>query len=132
MDVRITNAVTIELERGTVLSARAGQQAAKNERKRHQKYDAAIAKNGLNFTPVVLEAQGCTGNEFLTHFYNTIHKRSEEPGAPRALYECYWTRRLSVALQKGVCGEIITRACKLAAGVPVTEATADESQYTFL
>jgi len=130
MDVRITNAVTIELERGTVLSARAGQQAAKNERDKHQKYDAAIAKNSLHFTPVVFEAQGCMGSEFKTHFYNTISKRSEETGAPRAMYECYWTRRLSVALQKGVCGEIITRAYKLAAGVPVTEATADECQYT--
>ena len=70
------------------------------------------------------------GSEFKTHFYNTINKRSEETGAPRAMYECYWTRRLSVALQKGVCGEIITRAYKLTAGVPVTEATADESQYT--
>ena len=110
MDVRITNAVTIELERGTVLSARGGQQAAKNERDKHHKYDAAIAKNGLNFTPVVFEAQGCMGEEFKKHFYNTISKRSEETGAPRAMYECYWTRRLSVALQKGVCREIITRA----------------------
>ena len=31
---------------------------------------------------------------------------------------------------EGSVGEIITRAYKLTAGVPVTEATADESQYT--
>ena len=129
-DVRVTNAVTKALERGTVLSSVAGSAARKSEREKHGKYDAACTASGYDFKAFVFEVQGRFGEEFSKWFYKLIHKRSQESGAPPSALATYWTRRIAVTLQNGVTNEIVTRAHKLAMGVSVTEAHGDESGFS--
>ena len=79
--------------------------------------------------PAAFESQGCAGYRFLRHFDQLVSKRVDQIGAPVAALAIYWSRRLSLTLQRNVAQAINFRLMTLYAG-PVGHAATDETVWT--
>ena len=73
------------------------------------KYQDTCHKKGQSFLPIVFESQGLAGKMFLQHFDKLIARRADEIGAPVAPLKIYWSRRLSLMLQRSVAQAINIR-----------------------
>ena len=64
---------------------------------------------GQSFLPIVFESQGLAGKMFLQHLDKLITQRADKIGAPVAPLKIYWSRRLSLTLQRSVAQAINIR-----------------------
>jgi hypothetical protein len=108
-DLRVTNAVTIDVERGKRRSEpREAMNAAEHAKNTNYKERCRI--NGLDFKPLVINSQGNyskTLDSFITHTISDYSKRTK---TPEEAVRRYYDMRISVALQVGVAIAGLTRA----------------------
>ena len=103
--------------------------AQKREEHKMKKYHEACVAIGQSFMPAVFESQGCAGDRFLRHFDQLVMKKADQIGAPVAALVIYWSRRLSLTLQRNVAQAINFWLMTLYAG-PVGHAATDETVWT--
>jgi hypothetical protein len=127
IDVTVSNAVTPDIKKKGKPTA--GVMARKREDVKILKYQAACVAIGQSFMPAAFESQGCAGDRFLRHFDQLVSKRADQIGAPVAALAIYWSRRLSLTLQRNVAQAINFRLMTLYAG-PVGHAATDETVWT--
>jgi len=99
LDVGVTSAVTAAVMGGKV--TKSGEAAADYELRKNNKYRLQSEMVNKTFLPLIIENQGCLGavfSKFLSSCITSIDKVSMFPGAST---NAYWSRRLSVAVQKG-------------------------------
>jgi hypothetical protein len=108
-DLRVTNAVTIDVERGKRKSEpREAMNAA--EHAKNTNYKERCRVNGLDFKALVINSQGNyskTLDSFITHTISDYSKRTK---TPEEAVRRYYDMRISVALQVGVAIAGLTRA----------------------
>jgi len=92
------------------------------------KYQELCRTVGMSFLPVVFEFQDLARQRFLEHFDKLIVRRADEIGAPVAPLKIYWSRRLSVPLQRSVAQAINVRMASLYTG-PTGPTAVDEGSY---
>jgi hypothetical protein len=83
---------------------------------------------GQPFLPIVFESHGLAEKMFLQHFDKLITRRADEIGALMAPLKIYWSRKLSLTLQRSVAQAINIRMASLYAG-PASPTAADESAW---
>ena len=84
---------------------------------------------GQSSLPVVFKSQGLARGQFLLHFDKSIAHLAEEIGTPIALLKFYWSRRLSLTLQRSVAQAIDIRMATLYNG-PKGPSAVDESVWS--
>ena len=90
------------------------------------KYQDLFRVVGTTFLPVFFDSQGLTGQRFLEHFEQLIVQRADEIGASVAPPKIYWSRRLSVMLQRRVARAINIRMETLYTG-PIGPTAVDKN-----
>jgi hypothetical protein len=105
-DVSITNPVTKEVERGQIIDT--GQQAKAAESRKHKSYSEKCGLVGIKFMPWVAESYGRWGEEATNWFEKTISAAADDKKIPTSSVRTYWSRRVAVAIQKGVADAINT------------------------
>ena len=79
--------------------------------------------------PAAFESQGCIGEWSLHHFDMLVMKRADQIGAPIAAIEIYWSRLLSLTLQRNMTQPINNfRPMTLYAG-PVGPIATDDTSW---
>ena len=127
IDLTVSNVITPDLK-NKIGKPTTGGKALSREVSKASKYQDTCHKIGQSFLPIVFESQGLAGNMFLQHFDKLINRRADEIGAPVAPLKIYWSRRLSLTLQRSVAQAINIRMASLYAG-PAGPTAADESAW---
>jgi hypothetical protein len=111
-DVTIRNAVTREQETGRRhAAARAWETTA--VRAKEAKYKVKVEAQGFHFRTDVFAVQGAWGEDFSKWFGAKLDYYSMEHTVPKAVLSNYWSRRLSVALHRGVARAQLGRCARL-------------------
>ena len=107
----------------------AGVMARKREDVKITKYLIECAAVRKSFMPAAVKSQGCDGERFLQHFDRLVLKRSDQMGALVAALAIYWSRGLSLTLQRNVTEANNFRLMTLYAD-PVSPDATDETAWT--
>ena len=114
LDIRITNPVTAEVERGTYVEE--GQGARESEAEKIRKFKIPCESANIEFIPMVLESFGRWGS-CLTKFFNqAISAAADNKKIDISFVKNYWERRISMSLQKGEADAVNARIFRLLAG----------------
>ena len=127
VDVTVSNAVTPDIKKKGKPTV--GVMARKREDVKILKYQTACVAIGQSFMPAAFESQGCAEERFLHHFDQLVMKRADRIGAHIAALAIYWSRSLSLTLQRNVAQAINFRLMTLYAR-PVGPAATDETVWT--
>jgi hypothetical protein len=127
LDVTVSNVVTPDVT-NKIGKPLTGVKAKSREVEKAKKYQEVCRAMGQSFLPVVFESQGLAGGQFLLHFDKLIARRAEEIGASSAPLKIYWSRRLSLTLQRSVAQAINIRMATLYTG-PTGPTAVDESVW---
>ena len=125
--VTVSNVITPDLE-NKIGKPTPGVKALSREVSKSAKYQDTCHKMGQSFLPIVFESQGLAGKMFLQHLDKLITQRADKIGAPVAPLKIYWSRRLSLTLQRSGAQAIIIRMASLYARTAGPTA-ADESAW---
>jgi hypothetical protein len=106
-DVRVTNPVTSEVERGHIKAP--GVVVAKAEQEKMRKYLERAREVQCDFMPCVFSTQGEWGQSFKTLFEQLISLQNRDICPFSTSNRSYWQRRISVRIQTGVCSAILAR-----------------------
>ena len=115
LDVTVSNVITpdVTTKLGKPLT---GVKAKRREVSQTMKYQEVCRSMGQSFLFIVIESQGLAGANFLWHFDKLTARRAEEIGAPISPLKFYWSRRLSLTLQRSVTQAINIRMATLYTG----------------
>jgi arabinogalactan endo-1,4-beta-galactosidase len=109
-DVRVTNPVTYEVERGCIKAP--GEVVAAAEQAKMVKYLERAREVQYDFLPCVFSSQGEWGSSFRTFFDQLIKYQNRDFSPFSVSNRAYWTRRIAIRLQMGVCSAILAKIRK--------------------
>ena len=126
IDVTVSNANTPEINKRRGLP-KTGVVVRQREQFKISKYHQSCEAAGQIFLPMAFEVQGRPGDKFMDYFREQITRRSAESGIPKVPLTLYWSRRISLALQRSVAQAINLRLSSLYN--PLEGKLADESSW---